>query len=365
MNKNIVFINSKKAFMDLEVPINKFPNESRMVLVYQDGDDFSDAETLLNDFFLSLVPETNEKLKITIISPTLMKQEIHDLTFLKKLVILLPVVTQFLFFFTNNAIEKETFELLDEIYTMDKILPSQLNFIYSKNVDEKFYYYFDHIDELFRQGLELDLENKTGLVSKFQVFIQQLYSKLIDENLTRFVNINKSFIIEEMMTSFQVPAKKSTFLKSRKVLSEAKIIELFNHNFQGVLPKLISLKAQEKDYYRRSFYYTFLPQFENSSYSTNPEKFESILLMFERVLNHSKHYLNLDLLNNLHSKYSISYRDEYFSIFCISYYGDNDIPGADKFKDTIHFNIGLNNLYISVPFLRDLPQKKLFDELSF
>jgi hypothetical protein len=82
---------------------------------------------------------------------------------------------------------------------MGKIRPTQLHFVYSKIVDESFFYYLNHIDELFRQHLELDFQNKTSLVTKFQTLIQQMYEKLENQSLTYSVRIEKLLIQKELL----------------------------------------------------------------------------------------------------------------------------------------------------------------------
>jgi hypothetical protein len=365
MQKTIVVIDSKKEFLDLVIPESKFPSLSRLLLIYQDGLEFSDYEALLDEYFLKLTPKSNENFTITIISPKLIQQEIHDLNFLTKLLKIIPYVTQFIFLLSSQLIKKETYELLDEIYSMGKILPTQLNFIYSSNLDEGFYYYFNHIDEFFRQGIEIDFKNKTGLVAKFQDFMNAIYSKLSNEDLTTFISIKKSTIQkEELNLNINSPARNSVIFRRRKLLTEGKIIELLNHKFQTILPKILSLKTINKMYYSSTFHYTYLPQFEGFTYPNYSGNSESIVYIYENVIGNPERYIDIERIKEINSNYSIVFRDENRPIFSISYYGDNDLPGDFKNIDYINLNLGLDHLYICVPVLKDLPQKKFFDELN-
>jgi hypothetical protein len=364
MIKNIEVVDSKKAFLDLAIPFNKFPEDSRLFLIYQDGNDFEVAHTLLDEYFMNLENRSYEKITIKIISPKLIEAEIHDLAFLKKLVSLLPVITQFLFLLSNPTLKKETYELLDEIFSSGKILPTQLNFVYTEHIDESFYYYFNHIDVMFRRGLEVDLNNKTSFVSKFQVYLKDIYENLLDENRTNKMII-KPFIKKEDYTTFlEVPIKKTMFWKVRKLNTESTIINFFNQEFQGRLPKIVGLKKLKKTSLPKLFEFIYLPQFEGFTYPINLDNPQSIMSLYQYIMKHNNSFIDFERLKTIHETYTIMYPRDNYPIFCIVYYGNDDFFGDNLPKDHIYFNTGLEHLSIYVPTIKDLPQKKLFDELG-
>ena len=138
-----------------------------------------------------------------------------------------------------------------------------------------------------------------------------------------------------------------------------------NANFGDYLPKIVSLEKFKKSYKFSTFSVLFLPQFEGFTYPNDTESSESILAMYDKVLNKSGRSLDFERLNELHLKYSIFIdSSSYFPKYSVTYYSENDNPRDSNSSDWLYFHTVLDNLAARVPFLMNTPRIKVFDELS-
>jgi len=333
MKLNLTIVKTEADF--LKINISKKSNNDHYLLFYDEGNsEINYEDILIKDFeSSSFVYGVNDEDKFLVISSKVLKASTNPTYTMKKAIELIPFISSFVFLLTSSSIREETYQFLNTISDFKKVLETQVYFIYSSDIEKRFYDYFD-TENLFSTGAVVFANN----LSNSLLNVQRLSDTLILQG--RLKSILRSIMIVDYILLEPLPGK--TFLNYFSflpmfALSKNRILSHLNDGWKDSLPKIESLS-----FYKFTSHYDVLSKFKFENQTTTKFKdFYEYIEFYEKVLNSKRKIIDIKKLKELDSKY------------LIHYYGSHGIPLLYQKKLSnkveLEIDLGLSDLRLFAP----------------